>query len=129
MAERQTKVYQGRQEQERDEAEAVAHGWRVVSRDSRNEGYKVTYERGLPLSTTRSSGGGIRGITWLVLMWNVVLGVLVGWRIATGTDLAGTTQQAVDAITRSVVVLGLVGVWLIGDLVLAFLWIRGRSGD
>src|SRR5262245_4626744 len=46
MAERRTKVYLGRQEQQRDEADAIAHGWRVVSRDSRREGYRVTYEYG-----------------------------------------------------------------------------------
>jgi hypothetical protein len=131
MAQRQTKVYQGRQEQERDEADAVAHGWRVVSRDSGPAGYKVTYELASPYATTTESkgSGGVRGITWLFLLWNLVFLILIAWRLATGDLVGGTTQQVIDAITGSRVLMALVAVWLIGLVVLAVLWFRGRSKD
>ncbi len=131
MTERRTKVYRGRQEQERDEAEAVAHGWRVVSRDSGRAGYTVVFERIDPYAPTTESrgGGGVRGITWLFLLWNIVLLGLIGYRVATGNYLEGTARQIFDSITGSTLMLGLIVVWLIGFVVLAFLWFRGRSND
>ncbi|MET0772411.1 MAG: hypothetical protein ABWZ82_04945 [Candidatus Limnocylindrales bacterium] len=127
MAERLTKVYTGRQEQERDEAEAVAHGWRVVSRDSGREGYKVTFERDVPPVSAESSGGGIRGVTWLFLIWNVVLLGLLAWRIVAGDHLGGTVQETIDSLRQSGEVLALGAVWLIGLVVLGLMWFRGRS--
>jgi len=127
MAERLTKVYTGRQEQERDEAEAVAHGWRVVSRDSGREGYKVTFERDVAPVSAESSGGGIRGVTWLFLIWNVVLLGLLAWRIVAGDHLGGTVQETIESVRQSGEVLALGAVWLIGLVVLGFMWFRGRS--
>ena len=73
MAETRTKVYQGLQEQQRDEADAVAHGWRVVARESEREGYRVTYELGSGWSDTSTPRHrrGLRKATWLVIIWNV----------------------------------------------------------
>ncbi len=131
MAKRVIKVYQGRQEQERDEADAVAHGWRVVSRDSGRGGYTVTYElaSGYGSGSEPARRSGIRAITWLFLLWNLVLLVLIGWRVATGGYLGGTLQQTFDLILQSQIVLGLIAVWLIGFLVLGLLWLRGRTTD
>jgi len=127
MAERLTKVYTGRQEQERDEAEAVAHGWRVVSRDSGPRGYEVVFERDLPPASTATSGGGIRGITWLFILWNVVLLALIAWRVVAGDHVGATVQETIDSVRQSGELLALGVVWLVGLVVLGLLWFRGRS--
>jgi hypothetical protein len=126
-----TKVYQGRQEQERDEADAVAHGWRVVSRDSGRRGYTVTYELASAYGSTTQPArrSGIRAISWLFLLWNLVTLGLIAWRLATGGYLSGTLQETLDLVLQSRIVLGLIVAWLIGVLVLGLLWLRGRTTD
>ena len=127
--ERRTKVYHGRQEQERDEADAVAHGWRVVSRDSGREGYRVVYELDAPYASagvpTRRRG--IRTISWLFVIWNLAVLAVLLVRVTTGGYLDGTTQQSFDAITQSGLLMGLVLAWLVGVVVLGLLWFRGRD--
>lgn len=130
MAKRVTKVYQGRQEQERDEADAVAHGWRVVARDSGRGGYTVTYELASGYGSSEPARrSGIRGITWLFLLWNLVFLALIAWRIATGGYVGGTFQETFDSVVESRLLLGLIVAWLVGFLVLGLLWLRGRRGD
>jgi hypothetical protein len=129
VAERRTKVYLGKQEQRRDEADAVAHGWRVISRDSGPEGYRVTYELASSWAgaTDRPPARGIRRVTWLFILWNLVFLVAVAVRISTGGYLDGDLQTTIRSVTHSGLLAGIGLVWLIGFLVIGMLWLRGRS--
>jgi hypothetical protein len=122
MAERRTKVYQGRQEQERDEADAVAHGWRVVSRDSGREGYRVVYELDSPYASRQqpTRGPRVRRITWVFVFWTLAFLAVILVRISTGG------YPSVGSMIQSPVISGLALAWLVGAIFLGLLWFRGR---
>lgn len=131
MAERRTKVYRGLQEQQRDEADAIAHGWTVVSRDSEPGGYRVTYELGSAWAETTlpSEPRGPRKATWLFILWNLAFAVLALVRVATGGYVGDTWEQTLRSITESGLLMGLGLVWFVGLVVISIIWLRSRRRD
>ena len=130
MAETRTKVYHGRQEQQRDEADAAAHGWRVVSRESEPEGYRVTYEFGsgsADTSVPRRHRRGLRKATWLVIIWNVAFALLwlatVPWARAT---VDGVYDEGFTKVGQAALTIGFGVIWLMGLLVTGLIWFMSR---
>ncbi len=125
-----TKVYHGRQAQQRDEADAAAHGWRVVSRASEPAGYRVTFEFGSGWAgtpTPRRRRRGLRKATWLIVFWNVGFVLLwlaiVPWTHAT---LDGVDDETLTLVRQAALSLGLAFVWFIGLLVASLIWFMSR---
>jgi hypothetical protein len=128
MAERRTRVYLGRQQQRRDEAEATAHGWSIVSRDSGPEGYRVTYElRSAWGESAAPRPRGVRPVTWLLLIWNLVLLPILLVRIVNGGYLGDSIDASITTMSHSSLLVTLGLVWFVGLLVISVLWLRGRA--
>jgi Ca2+/H+ antiporter len=128
MAERRTKVYHGLQAQQRDEADAVTHGWRVVTRDSGPEGYRVTYELGSGWERTAPPPRrrGLRKSTWLVIIWNVLLLSLLLLISAARGYVNGTYDETITRFAQSALLVGLGVIWLVGFLVTGLIWLASR---
>ncbi len=130
MAETRTKVYHGRQAQQRDEADAAAHGWRVVSRASEPEGYRVTYEFGPGWAATpspRQRRRGLRKATWLILVWTVACMLL--WLAivpSAHATIDGAYDETLTMVRQAALSLGLGFVWCIGMLVTGLIWFMSR---
>ena len=128
MAEQRTKVYHGLQEQQRDEADALANGWRVVSRDSGPEGYRVTYELGSGWEPTAPAvrRRGLRKSTWLVIIWTLLF-IALGLAVATARGYVnGISDETFTRLTQSALLVGLGVIWLDGFLVRGLIWLLSR---
>ena len=128
MAERRTKVYHGLQEQQRDEADAAAHGWTVVARDSAPEGYRVTYELGSAWATTTEPKRrrGLRKATWLLLIWNVAFLLLFLLLPGVRGSINGRYDESIARFAESALLVGIGFIWLIGFVVTGLIWFGSR---
>jgi hypothetical protein len=129
VAETRAKVYRSLQEQQRDEAEAAAYGWHVVSRDSAPQGYRVTYRLGSEWADPgpAASRRGPRKATILVILWTTALVVL--WLLllpmAKGT-VDGTFSGDLASMSQRTVTLGLLGIWFAGFCITSLFWLVSR---
>ncbi len=130
MAETRTRIYYGRQAQQRDEADAAAHGWRVVARASEPEGYRVTYEFGsgwADSSVPRRDRRGLRKATWLGIIWSLAFALLwlatVPWASAT---VDGVYDESFTKVGQAALTIGIGFIWFIGFLVTSVIWFLSR---
>lgn len=129
MTETRTKVYQGLQEQQRDEADAAAHGWRVVARESEPQGYRVTYELGpewADASEPIRRRRGLRKATWLVIIWNVAFLLLFLVLPGARGYIDGSYEESITRFAESALLVGLGFIWFIGFLVTGLIWFMSR---
>jgi hypothetical protein len=131
MTETRTKIYHSLQQQRRDEAEAAAFGWTVLSRDSGPEGYRVTYQLGSSWGAPTEAPprrGGIRRATVLFILWNLLVAGLLVLLMAPGVrsridDVVGSDVATVSQATLASYILV---VWVVGLLVTSLIWLLSR---
>jgi hypothetical protein len=125
MAETREKLYRSLQEEHRDRAEAAAHGWQVVARDSVPQGYRVTYQLAAEWSSESDerSRPGPRKATLLIILWTVALAA--AWLLAgpwAQGIFGGAVAEDLDNVGRPTIL----AIWFVGFLVISAIWLISR---